>query len=651
MKRTLAMIVFCLFGGAGIVAQNTTSQGLAASLVRSATSSLGSSISDIRRAGLSLLAILVDTRGQDAAQIDAAFEDSSVRPALARLVGATTPDQPFAAEIMRKVDVRLGYDAAESAQLLNASAPNEEDYRLTSKAGVNQEYRLVRLSPVSTREYQMQTSCASTSSVTFFGLPDFSVIQRTNLRRTPSPVLPEMPPAAILGRIQVPSTCSSDFQITLASRPYPEALQLATSGGEAKLVAADREYRGTAGQDRNWVRFDAEARGFYRIETLRLRNSDTEIFLYADGGRDILDSDDDSGAESNASRIDWLCPQGGRYWIKIRDLDGGKGSFDFVIRTTGHYKVTALQTVGSDRSKAVAISPSEEVLRIIAPERVQSERVQSTWLRLDGEAGNVYQVRASAEITITSPQGGPPVTPSSRNDNTEIGPFSRSALLFAAGSGSYFIRLSRESNRPLFAQVRVAGRKRAPTKAIWKSSRSGAPELSLPDKPLVLVELPRKSVRYASFQVTPGNQVSLGLQSLTNDVGLVAEIVRGDDGLRKVVASDTMSLMTWDPQSPGPYLVRVTNDSSEAAVGFLEIQQSNAYDGLKKGDRVVLGRHLAVDGSENWSDDMMPFLGRETVIQDLRGVDSSGSYVVRVEADGQKHFWRTRDMKRPSPKP
>nr|MDQ3036435.1 hypothetical protein [Myxococcota bacterium] len=62
------------------------------------------------------------------------------------------------------------------------------------------------------------------------------------------------------------------------------------------------------------------------------------------------------------------------------------------------------------------------------------------------------------------------------------------------------------------------------------------------------------------------------------------------------------------------------------------------------GTPVVLGRHRAVNGDENWTDDMTPFIGREVRIQQLVGVDEQGCPGVHVDADQGQFFWRARDL-------
>lgn len=72
---------------------------------------------------------------------------------------------------------------------------------------------------------------------------------------------------------------------------------------------------------------------------------------------------------------------------------------------------------------------------------------------------------------------------------------------------------------------------------------------------------------------------------------------------------------------------------------------SAVFGTIRTGTRLQLGRHRAVNGDANWADDMSPFVGRRVVVRRLSDVDAAGCPGVRVDADGEKHFWRLRDAK------
>ncbi len=69
------------------------------------------------------------------------------------------------------------------------------------------------------------------------------------------------------------------------------------------------------------------------------------------------------------------------------------------------------------------------------------------------------------------------------------------------------------------------------------------------------------------------------------------------------------------------------------------------YGAAAAGVQVVLGRHRAVDGDTNWSDEMGPFVGRTARIVGPAGIDGSGCPGVRVDIDSGSWFWRIRDLR------
>ncbi len=69
------------------------------------------------------------------------------------------------------------------------------------------------------------------------------------------------------------------------------------------------------------------------------------------------------------------------------------------------------------------------------------------------------------------------------------------------------------------------------------------------------------------------------------------------------------------------------------------------YGAATVGATVILGRHRAVDGDTNWTEEMQPWVGRTARVASLAGVDTAGCPGVRVDVDGQQWFWRVRDLR------
>ena len=80
--------------------------------------------------------------------------------------------------------------------------------------------------------------------------------------------------------------------------------------------------------DLDWMMFNAQAGSSYTIRTLGLGpNTDTILELFdQDGATMITNSDDSNG--TLASRIDWIAPVAGTYYVKVRQFDGTRYGVD-----------------------------------------------------------------------------------------------------------------------------------------------------------------------------------------------------------------------------------------------------------------------------------------------------------------------------------
>ncbi len=71
------------------------------------------------------------------------------------------------------------------------------------------------------------------------------------------------------------------------------------------------------------------------------------------------------------------------------------------------------------------------------------------------------------------------------------------------------------------------------------------------------------------------------------------------------------------------------------------------YGPLEEGSVVILGRHREVDGDDNWASGMDAYVGEQTTVERLSGVDGQGCPGVRVAIDDGSWFWRVRDLELP----
>ncbi len=74
--------------------------------------------------------------------------------------------------------------------------------------------------------------------------------------------------------------------------------------------------------DKDWIKFYAWAGKPYTITTLNLNaDVDTEVQLYALDGRTLVVENDDYQTDSKASRIVWIAPESGWYYVRVTHFD------------------------------------------------------------------------------------------------------------------------------------------------------------------------------------------------------------------------------------------------------------------------------------------------------------------------------------------
>lgn len=110
----------------------------------------------------------------------------------------------------------------------------------------------------------------------------------------------------------------------------------------------------------------------------------------------------------------------------------------------------------------------------------------------------------------------------------------------------------------------------------------------------------------------------------------------------------------WRVRDVGIGTGRQPLPSTAAAAGGSRFPQqchmaegSESYGAATPGSQVVLGRHRAVDGDDNWSDEMQAYVGRVARVIGPAGLDGNGCPGVRVDIDQGSWFWRVRDLRAP----
>lgn len=108
----------------------------------------------------------------------------------------------------------------------------------------------------------------------------------------------------------------------------------------------------------------------------------------------------------------------------------------------------------------------------------------------------------------------------------------------------------------------------------------------------------------------------------------------------------------WRVRDLGVGIARQGNAATVAAraaqSAFLQTcRQAEGHEDFgtaRVGTAVVLQRHRAIEGDDNWSAEMEPFVGRTARIVGVAGLDGVGCPGVRVDVDGGQWFWRVRDL-------
>ncbi|GAB4201792.1 MAG: hypothetical protein OHK0013_14230 [Sandaracinaceae bacterium] len=125
--------------------------------------------------------------------------------------------------------------------------------------------------------------------------------------------------------------------------------------------------------------------------------------------------------------------------------------------------------------------------------------------------------------------------------------------------------------------------------------------------------------------------VGAGVSDLATLTLVPSAGVTTDHGRPAVSALDGGTGLFGAGGTPGPQACGLTD-------------QTVRWEGLAVGVEVVLGRHRAVNGDDNWDAQMEQFVGRTARITELVGVDDQGCALVHVDADNGQWFWRARDL-------
>ncbi len=152
--------------------------------------------------------------------------------------------------------------------------------------------------------------------------------------------------------------------------------------------AAQRHNFHRAG-DQDWLFFNATAGSSYRIETLNLAScSDTVLELYNSSGTLLAYNDDGGGGW--ASRIDWMAPSGGNFYVKVRHYSSS------VYGACTAYDVRVIEIgLGGDSYEPDNTLATARPITVGAPAQRHNFHVADDhdWVYFDVTAGNAYRMR------------------------------------------------------------------------------------------------------------------------------------------------------------------------------------------------------------------------------------------------------------------
>ena len=334
------------------------------------------------------------------------------------------------------------------------------------------------------------------------------------------------------------------------------------------------------------------------------------------------------------------------------DDDGGEGAYSALVYRTEEPRDVKVRIslfgptplapgdsfmidvgVTSDHAAALAAAERESAPELASGSSYVSLETDPAWLAFTVTEPGVHRV----EITGAALLG--------IVDEAEMGvprfevaglPPDAAAVFFADGAGRVFFRLSGYVEATIELD-RIDDPAALP----------GGPGGMDPDR-VAVIPVPQDGL-HLSLNVARGDTARLSLIGtsppridVTRGGAPVTEVGRREvpDGVR----------LEWPIDAEGDYSVAVAPPGAgERAFLVTGLAMTGGeYDGLRIGDRVVLGRHEAIDGSTNWSDSMDQYVGCLARITELHGMDTSGSYIVGVDlryADGEQNWvWRTRNM-------
>jgi hypothetical protein len=406
----------------------------------------------------------------------------------------------------------------------------------------------------------------------------------------------------------------------------------------APVMTHDGIYRARISGD-IWFQLKRQRNELLRIETSDLGQlCDTVLDVYQSKDAKPFASDDDSGEELLASRLEWPAIANTPYYVRIRESEDRACSASVTIATT---------PVEGEILEAAPDNPSPEIPARLLPGStylIYGKEVAAA-ARFKALDERVYRIESDRDVAVSSSPGAAiPMLGAQDGTSSPMAEVTRwgsvgAGVFTVTSRGDRILRLRASDDGPL-----GLGLPRWPLGAkaqLVKLTEGGTRELLEPTAEVSgLVDLPKGSG--LTVEVFP-----IGSYEKQSPISIKL-VARGRSADSAEV--NRSRLVHFAAGSDEVLELRLSNEVATRAEFVLMVEREElVHNGLAVGDEVVLHRHQKIGGDANWNAAMEKYVGCLAKITTLRLKDGSGSWTARVDVDGGRFSWRTRSLARPTP--
>lgn len=406
----------------------------------------------------------------------------------------------------------------------------------------------------------------------------------------------------------------------------------------APVITRDGIYRAHLSGD-IWFQLKRQRNELLHIETSDLgQPCDTVLDVYQSGDAKPFASDDDSGEELLASKLEVPAIADTPYYVRVRESDDRTCNASVMIATTP-IEGKIIEASPDDPSPEIPARPLPGPTYLIYGKGVAAAA------RFKALAERVYRVESDRDVAVSSSTGA--AIPMLGGQDVTSSPMAEVTRWGSVGSGVITV----VSRRDRVLRLRV--------------SDDGPLSLGLPRWPLGAKTQQVRMIDGSTRELLEPTAEVSGVVDLQKGAGLTVEVfpigsyekenpisikllARGRSADSAEV--NRSRLVHFAAGSDEALELRLSNEAATRAEFVLRVEREElVHNGFAVGDEVVLGRHQMIGGDANWSATMDKYVGCLAKITTLRLKDRSGSWMVRVDVDGGRFSWRTRNLARPTP--